>query len=479
VNFNIKIIITIIILAILALSSYFVFYYSNNENKDTEPPVIDTISGDLNCKNGDTITIFTEFSDNINVTNATLYYKTSSEINWNSKSILSGNASILINSKEDVFYFVTIDDAEGNGPVGDPSINGSVYYTIIVRDDTEDDEFIHTVFIEEASFTDCYYCPLVAGMLYDLFSSGNYNFYYVTLIKTVEKAISRLDNEYKLYGLPTVYVDGGYKVLVGGLHKKSEYAQAIRDAEVRVVPKIKVTIDSKYNNITNNLENNIVIINKENETYDGRLRVYLTEKVSRWSGPEGEPYHFGFLDFIINEDISVGANDNVSFIETRDLSDLDPENLMVIAAVFNSEKHQRYSNPPKGNPFNAYFTDAVDGAEVVEGGNLPPVVSIIRPTFSKWHILGKPITKTLRQNTIIIGKTTIGVNATDDNKIEKVEFYIDGILKNTKTEKPYEWTFRKIGIFRNIIRQNSIQVIAYDDEGKTAQDNLVVLSLFL
>lgn len=478
-KFNIKIIIAIVIVAILALSSYCVLYFNNDGDKDKEPPIIDTISGNINGKIGDTITIFTKFSDNINVTNATLYYKTSSETKWDSKSILSGNADITIKSKENVFYYVTVDDAEGNGPVGNPSINGSVFYTINVREDTEDDEFFHSVFLEEASFTDCYYCPLVAEMLYELYSTGNYNFYYVTLIKTVEKATSRLDIDYNLFGLPTVFVDGGFRVLMGGLHDKSEYVQAIRDAEVRDVPKIKVTVNAKYENITNKLSINIEVVNKEDETYKGRLRVYLTEKVSRWSGPEGEPYHFGFLDFMINKDISVGANDNTSFSETRDLSDLDPENLMVIAAVFNSEKKQGYSKPPKEHPFDAYYTDAVDGAEVVEGGNLPPVVGIVRPTYSKWHILGKPVTKTLRQKTILIGKTTIKVNATDDSKIEKVEFYIDEKLEHTAMDKPYEFSFRKIGNFKNIFRKNNIKVIAYDDEGKTAQDSVDVISLFL
>ncbi len=479
---NLKIL-AILIIAVLLISSVYVIFFTNEKNIDNDPPNIDTITGNTSGKKGDFITISVAFSDNVKVTNATIYYKKSIDSEWISKSILSGSIDIQLNSNENVYYYVTVDDAAGNGPVGEPSNNGSTYFTIIVSDDEpSDNEFIHTVLVEEASYTDCYYCPMVANILYDLYSSGNYNFYYVTLIKTVEKAISRLDNEYNLFGLPTVFVDGGYKVLLGGLHEKSEYAQAIRDAEARNVPKVRVTVNAEYDNSTHNLINNIIVENQEDETYNGRLRVYLTEIVSRWTGPEGEPYHYGFLDYIINKEISIEANDNASFSDSRDTSDLDPENLMIIAAVFNSEKKQGYSKPSDENPeypFDAYYADAVDGTEVVEGGNLPPVVGIIRPTFSKWHILGKPVTKTLRQKTIIIGKTTIEVNATDDSKIEKVEFYIDEKLKHTAMNKPYEFSFRKIGIFKNIFRKNNIKVIAYDDEGKTAQDSIDVISLFL
>jgi len=475
---KIKIII-FIITAILIISSVYITFFTNAEKIDDEPPTINDINGDINGKIGDVITIYAKFSDNFNVTNATVYYRTPNDNNWISKSILSGSVDILLDSKEDVYYYVTVDDEAGNGPIGDPSDDGSLYFTITVIDDPKNDEFVHIVFLEEASFTDCYYCPLVAEILYELYSSGNYNFYYVTLIKTVEKAVSRLDNEYKLFGLPTVFVDGGYKVLMGGLHDKSEYAQAIREAEGRNVPKIQITVKAEYDNNSKNLVNNIMVVNKENKTYKGRLRVYLTEIVSRWSGPEGEPYHYGFLDYIINKDISVSANDNESFSETRDISDLDPENLMIVAAVFNSEKKQGYSKPPKENPFDAYYADAADGTEVIEGGNLPPAVGIITPTFSKLHLLGQPVIKTLAKNTILIGKTIIKVNATDDSKINKVEFYIDGKLKHTSTEEPYTWSFRKTGLIKHIFRKHTILVKAYDDNDKTAIDSVEVIAFFL
>jgi hypothetical protein len=479
---NRKILAAIIIAIPLILSVYFIFF-ATAENIDNQSPKINTITGNVTGKKDEKITITMTFSDNIEVTNATLYYKTPITEEWSYKSILSGSTDILLNSNEGFYYYVTVDDAAGNGPVGDPSTDGSVYYTITVLendDNGSNDEYIRKVFLEEGAFTTCQYCPLVAKMLYELYSSGDYNFNYVTLVEVNDIVANRLRNEYNLYGLPTVYIDGGYRVIMGGTNEKSVYTQAIQEAEKRSVPDIQVKVTAEYDNNTNTLISNVVVKNKEDKTYNGRLRVYLTEKVSRWSGPEGEPYHFGFLDYIINEEISIEANETVSFNESWDLSDLDPENLMVMAVVFNSEKKQGYSKPPDENPFDAYYADAVEAAEVIEGGNLPPTVGFSLPEIGKLHIFGTPIYKfKFHKTTVLVGKTKVVANAEDDKGIEKVEFYINGNLVYEDTEGPYEYSFSKVKLFKRFVRKYTISVIAYDDEGKTGTGSIEVIAFLL
>jgi hypothetical protein len=469
-------------MVILIISSIYVIYFTNGENIDNELPSINNVTEDISGKKGEIITIYATFSDNIEVTKAKLFYRTSIDTEWISQSILTGKVDISLDSNNDIYYYITVDDAAGNGPVGKPSIDGSEYYTISVFEDDGDEQYSRNVFIEEGSFNTCTYCPIVAEILYELYSSGNYNFYFVNLVRANDKADDRLRNEYNIYGLPTVYVDGGYKVLLGGGHEKSEYAQAIRDAEYRSAPNIQLFLEAKYDNNTDKLICNVNVKNKEDEKYTGRLRVYLTEKISRWSGPKGEPYHFGFLDYLINQDISINVNANASFNETRDISDLDPENLMVIAVVFNSEKNQAYSNPTDNkNPFDAYYADAAEGAELIEGGNLPPTVGISLPEIGKLHILGKPIYELrIFKNTVLVGKSKIVAEAEDDSGIEKVEFYIDGNLVGEDTEEPYEYNFRKIKLLKRFVRKHTINVIAYDNEGKTAtSDSIEVITFWL
>ena len=75
--------------------------------------------------------------------------------------------------------------------------------------------------------------------------------------------------------------------------------------------------------------------------------------------------------------------------------------------------------------------------------------------------------------TLIIGKITIEVNATDnDSRIEKVEFYINGKLMESVTTEPYEytWTRDRLRLFHIFF----IKVKAYNNEGLTSEETMIV-----
>jgi hypothetical protein len=55
-----------------------------------------------------------------------------------------------------------------------------------------------------------------------------------------------------------------------------------------------------------------------------------------------------------------------------------------------------------------------------------------------------------------------------DAPIEKVEFYIDGKLKNTDTDAPYQWRLNE-----RSIRKHALKVIAYDEAGRKVSDQLI------
>jgi len=54
----------------------------------------------------------------------------------------------------------------------------------------------------------------------------------------------------------------------------------------------------------------VTIENKESTTYDGTLKVYLTEKRSSWFDYQGVPFSFAFLDYVIDTEISLAAGQN-------------------------------------------------------------------------------------------------------------------------------------------------------------------------
>lgn len=333
----------------------------------------------------------------------------------------------------------------------------------------------HTVFIEEGTGTWCQYCPAAAKVLQDLFESGKFPFYYVALIEDKNtEAHSRVVNDYNILGYPTVFVDGGYQVVYGA-QAQSNFEQAILAAIARVAPKLNLTLTCDWNKSTNKMETTVVIRSLEDTPYAGHLRVYLTEINSRWNDYNGTSYHYGFLDYLLNENITVEAQGTLTRMSTMDVGALDPANLMVVAAVFNATAHPGYAKPPNGNPFNAYYTDVTAGKRVAEG-NLPPEVGITNPKNGRLHILGKSIMATKNLNTILLGRTNITAQASDDSHVTKVEFYIDEKLMITFTEEPYEWIWKGPSWFP---WRHTIKVIAYDDHGKSTTVSMDVSAFIL
>ncbi|GAJ13505.1 unnamed protein product, partial [marine sediment metagenome] len=232
----------------------------------------------------------------------------------------------------------------------------------------------------------------------------------------------------------------------------------------RDAPNIQVTVNAKYDNKTDKLTTEVHLKNYEKEIYSGRLKVYLTEIVSQWNGYDGKPYHYGFVDYVINEAVSLDTNGEKNFSNTQSVSDYDYENLMIMAVVFNSKSEDKYVYPNENeHSFDAYYADAVNATSVAEGGNLPPEVGITSPVKGKIYFFDSAIFEQLGpfRNTFLIGKTTISVYANDDSGIKKIEFYVDGDLMKTVESEPYNWVL-KISTFKEILpHKHTIEVIAY------------------
>lgn len=75
---------------------------------------------------------------------------------------------------------------------------------------------------------------------------------------------------------------------------------------------------------------------------------------------------------------------------------------------------------------------------------------------------------------VIIGKIDIEANATSANGIEKVEFYIDDEIKAEDSSYPYNYTWNEKSLFKY---RYLIKVVAYDEKGNKAEDELNVWKL--
>jgi hypothetical protein len=101
--------------------------------------------------------------------------------------------------------------------------------------------------------------------------------------------------------------------------------------------------------------------------------------------------------------------------------------------------------------------------------NEPPVVSIINPEEKNLYIRDIRLIQSGR--TLIFGYITIKANANDDTGIKQVDFYIDGVLRNTSFAPhhcgSYMWVWNDRALLGS---RHTIKVIAVDTDGLTAED---------
>ncbi|MEA2054263.1 MAG: PKD domain-containing protein [Candidatus Thermoplasmatota archaeon] len=220
-------------------------------------------------------------------------------------------------------------------------------YTVAVIDKREDN-FTHTVLAEYGTLSTCPHCPPASSQLYDIYTSGDYNFYYVSLVYDKNHRAGKRLQELNISGVPDVYFDGKYTHVLGKQSDNQPYRNAIATCGTRNVTDIDLDVNVEWKGNAA-LRINITVKNNGPEGYKGHLRAYIVEPVSRWNDQQGNPYHFGFLGFAFDRSLSLAKNgvkslggDTYEFTTTwrgslHGFSDISEDNIMVITAVFNKE----------------------------------------------------------------------------------------------------------------------------------------------
>jgi hypothetical protein len=114
-----------------------------------------------------------------------------------------------------------------------------------------------------------------------------------------------------------------------------------------------------------NQEKNMIITKNTNKisntTYKGILRIYIAEPISRWNMYDGESYHYGFIDYAYNNEVIIEYQEK---FEEKIIwnGDIEENNVIAIASVFNYKNYTGFANPPSNNVFDAHFVDATAGA---------------------------------------------------------------------------------------------------------------------
>ncbi|MFH1998376.1 MAG: hypothetical protein ABIK28_01785, partial [Planctomycetota bacterium] len=174
----------------------------------------------------------------------------------------------------------------------------------------------------------------------------------------------------------------GYRVKVGAYtsvpQMKTWYKGAINQSGNRVVPDIDFNLSFQWLGGAE-LKATATVVNNSGSTYDGHVRVYITEKVSslNWRDSSTKLYKCPMLDYAFDVDVSIANGDTWTSTMTWDgathtsgnptpqsYANIDYDNIALVGAVHNAEWHQGYSGTPPAKPFDAYYVDEAAMAEV-------------------------------------------------------------------------------------------------------------------
>ena len=209
------------------------------------------------------------------------------------------------------------------------------------------EDFTHTVFVEACTQTWCPPCATAAAVMHDIYSSGTYDFNYVALVSDMNLYAAKRTNELDVYYIPDYVFDGNYTRYVGAGELPDQYINRLISCGAREVPDIDMSVDVSWLGL-GTLKITVTVQNNEPDNYNGYLRGYVVEKVSRWNTQSGQPYHHAVIGMPFDRDLTVVSSQTKALANTytftrtwfgaiHGFSDIDKENIEVIAAVYDGD----------------------------------------------------------------------------------------------------------------------------------------------
>lgn len=214
-----------------------------------------------------------------------------------------------------------------------------------------------------------------AKLIQNIYKSGGYNFNYITILSDIyNQASDGLIRDYNIIGYPTSIFQGGYETLYNETPVESIYKNKINVVQNRNVPNIDIYIEPNWfaDCCSSKADFKITVTNKESYTYNGILKLYISEIVSRYNYTYEdtlESFNYVLLDIPIEQTITILPYSNIT-VEKEWIATTfakTGENLNVVAIVAYALPYTGYSDPPfNQNSFNAYYIDQINSQRIVK-----------------------------------------------------------------------------------------------------------------
>jgi len=204
------------------------------------------------------------------------------------------------------------------------------------------EDFTHSVLLELFVTTWCERCPTAEEASTELNLEYVDNFHYVSMVCDEVDEADQRSEDYLVETYPTAVFDGGYEDDrdsendTSGEKDKERYENAIESCGNRDVSSTPVDLTV---GVTDQGNGNVEVSYSATYTgndqwFDCHIRVYVTERVSRWPNDEGDPIPYGFLGYAFDEDLRLINQFEQSDQTTYDTDDGEFDNIVVIAAIF-------------------------------------------------------------------------------------------------------------------------------------------------
>jgi hypothetical protein len=236
---------------------------------------------------------------------------------------------------------------------GAVALNSDMKETVsnIIEKSGERLDYTHTVFVEVGTGQFCGPCHGWNANIYNTYNSGQYDFEYVEMIiwghggwnDILNTKANSWRNICGINSIPTSIFDGDYRRIVGNY--PTQLPGALDACGARSAKDLEASMTVTWLGDAE-IRVDIEIENNDATWYNGYIRVPITEITSRYTTAGGSRYHYGFLDWAFNKDISISSGgiytDSVTWDgdehqdnHGNDFGDITPENIKVIMGVFN------------------------------------------------------------------------------------------------------------------------------------------------
>lgn len=208
---------------------------------------------------------------------------------------------------------------------------------VVQPPDAKGDDFTHSVVLELFVTTWCGNCPSAEAVAKQLNSEYAQNFVFVSMVTDVNDKAGERSDDYQVLAIPDGVFDGGYRREVGSQSDTSTYEGHIEDCGNRDAPDIELSVETVDNEDGTMDVSYSATYNDMYPFYDTHLRVYITERNSRYLDTEGHAIPYGFIDYAFDEDIRLTAQVETTDTATWQYDDYENasfSNFVVIATLF-------------------------------------------------------------------------------------------------------------------------------------------------